>query len=367
MQWLYIFLSVSCLLMAGMLLTINCRSRFWLAGFLFFLASYLGLIVLDAQDFYISPKLYFLLLSVIFIPGPLLLGYISHISTHAHVSARDFLPVALPLLVIWISGDIFPQVPWWQTAIAVDYEQAGYTALFNLLSAFAGVIMLVYVASSAILLRKLKNNWASYQSQTLPKSWHQMAQVLFATILVTICQVWSAFGHPAGDAVSIGDIAFILYVLFFLYIAASTAWENFKALNFSPLIAGEPLAHEESEAQKVDADMKLAAVQLREVILEQGVYLRSDLTLSMLAQTLSSTPNKLSMIINQGYGQTFYEFINDLRVQFAARMLLDHPDFTITQVMYDSGFTAKSTFYSHFKKAHKLTPSGYRAQHHASS
>lgn len=366
MQWLYVFLGVSCLLMAGMLLTINCRSRFWLAGFLFFLSSYLGLIVLDAQDYYISPKLYFLLLSVIFLPGPLLLGYISHISTHAHVSVRDFLPMALPLLMLWVCNDIFPHVSWWQTAIDVDYEQAGYMALFNLLSAFAGVTMLVYVASAAILLRTLKKNWAGYQSQTLPKSWHQMAQVILATVLVTICQVWSAFGHPAGDAVSIGDIGFILYVLFFLYIAASTAWENFKTLNFSPLIAGESLAHEEPDAQKADVDMQLAAVQLREVVLEQGVYLQSDLTLSMLAQTLASTPNKLSMIINQGYGKTFYEFINDLRVQFAAKMLLEHPEFTITQVMYDSGFTAKSTFYSHFKKAHKRTPSEYRAQHHAS-
>jgi len=175
--------------------------------------------------------------------------------------------------------------------------------------------------------------------------------------------VVSAFGHPAGDAVSIGDIGFILYVLFFLYMAADTAWENWKAASFSPLIPGEPIGTDEEASQKADADMKLAGAQLRQTILDQGVYLRSDLTLSMLAQALGSTPNKLSMIINQGHGQTFYEFINDLRVQFAVNLLLDKPEYTITQVMYDAGFTAKSTFYSHFKKAHKMTPSEYRAQH----
>lgn len=363
MLGLYIFLGISCLLMAGMLLMIDCRSRYWLSAFLFFLASYLGLIILDAQDFYISPKLYFILLTIIFLPGPLLLGYISHISTHAHVTLRDFLPMTLPIMVLWLCSDIFSYVPWWQTAIDVDYEQAGYTALFNLVSAFAGLTMLVYVAAAVVLLRRLKHNWASYQSQTLPKSWHKMAQVLVATILVTICQVVSAFGHPAGDAVSLGDIGFILYVLFFLYIAADTAWENWKVASFSPLIPGEPIGTNEEASQKADEDIKLAGAQLRQTILDQGVYLRSDLTLSMLAQALGSTPNKLSMIINQGHGQTFYEFINDLRVQFAANLLLDKPEYTITQVMYDAGFTAKSTFYSHFKKAHKLTPSEYRAQH----
>lgn len=70
MQLMYITLACACLGMVVALQRVSCRSRLWLSAFLTFLAAYLGLILLDAQAFHISPKLYFLLLSIVFLPGP---------------------------------------------------------------------------------------------------------------------------------------------------------------------------------------------------------------------------------------------------------------------------------------------------------
>lgn len=332
-----------------------------------FLSFYLGLILLDAQDFYISPSSYFLLLSSIFLPGPLLLGYISHISTEPHVTARDFIPAALPLLIVLTCSDSLADGIVFGFAQQPDYETNTYVGLFNLISAMAGLLMIVYIVSSVRLLVKLRSNWADYQSQTLPRSWHKMVQVMGITLCVTLIQVISAFGHPSGDSVSIGDLAFIGFVGYFIYLTIQTAFANIRPLSAeSELIEEGALSqryHCETGAQlQAFEEVKAECEGMRAQVIQHGYHLKNDLTLPNLAVALNMTPNKLSMSINSGLGITFYEFINDLRIATAAELLIKHPEKSITDVFFEAGFTAKSTFYSHFKKVHGMTPTQYRQQ-----
>lgn len=54
----------------------------------------------DAQNFHISLRLYFLLPPLIFIPGPILLGYISHISNRRAVGVKDFVTDFIPIIIV---------------------------------------------------------------------------------------------------------------------------------------------------------------------------------------------------------------------------------------------------------------------------
>lgn len=189
---------------------------------------------------------------------------------------------------------------------------------------------------------------------------------MVATLLVTFVQVISAFGHPSGDRVSIGDIAFTLYVMYFIVLAVQTALDR-----RSPEITNETMLEgdlsdqlPQMQAQHTqDLDGKQQdCIEIKEKVLSQALHLQSDLTLGALAQALNTTPHKLSIAINTGLGVTFYEFINDLRCRYAAQALIEFPEKTITDVLYEAGFTAKSTFYHHFKKAYGKTPSQYRKQ-----
>ena len=368
MEWVYGLLALVCFSLACLLLAVNCRSRYWLSSFMLFLSFYLGLILLDAQAFYISPPLYFLLLTSIFLPGPLLLGYISHISTEPHVTARDFIPASLPLLIVLTCSDALAGDVVFGFSEQAAYQSGTYVGLFNLISAMAGLLMLVYIVSSVRLLLKLKSNWADYQSQTLPQSWHKMVQVMGITLLVTLLQVVSAFGHPSGDSVSIGDLAFIAFVGYFICLTIQTAILNMRSvpLNFDlfdeGVLSGRyPEEGDTSELQAL-AEVKGECEKMRLQVIEQGLHLKNDLTLPNLAVALNMTPNKLSKSINNGLGITFYEFINDLRIASAAELLTKYPEKSITDVFFEAGFTTKSTFYSHFKKVHGVTPTQFRQQ-----
>lgn len=349
--------------MAILIARVPCKSSAWLAAFLFYLASYSALIVLDAQDFYISPQLYLMCLSSIFLPGPILLGYVGHISDRVKISFRDFLPAVFPMFIALFSPQLLSDNALFSFAAKSDYQGASYTAVFNLVSIMAGIYMLSYIALCIRILLKSKNDWGSYQSKTLPNSWYRMLRVILVILLVSALQFISSFMHVAGDKASIGDISFIGLILYFLYIAAVTIKEYKQQPADEEIIVSE--LSEESltsgSLKNEDSDELLQLSQLsKQKLIHYQLYLQEDLSLSSLAQQLETTTHKLSLAINNVFEQSFYEFVNDFRIKYAADMLIEESEKTITEVYYAAGFTSKSTFYSYFKKTYHCTPSQYR-------
>lgn len=323
-----------------------------------FLSAYLGLIILDAQSVFISPTLYFCLLSIIFLPGPLLLGYISHISSRKYVSIRDFIICLLPILIALISPELLGDIPIFSSATEIDYEQTAYTNTFNVISAIAGIQTLIYLIESTRLLLLLRSNWNSYQSNTLPKSWYQMTHVILVMCFGTILQVISAFMNPSGNETSLGDIGFILSVIYFIWLSASTAYHYRYHENDLEVI--QEIESTPSKNQNISS--KDASIITNEVK-DKALFLEHELSLPTLANQLGYSTHHLSEIINNEINKSFYEFINDMRIEYAAARLIDQPNKSITDIFYEAGFTSKSTFYNYFKKTYQCAPSQYRQQH----
>lgn len=95
-------------------------------------------------------------------------------------------------------------------------------------------------------------------------------------------------------------------------------------------------------------------------------FKNAELTLPELAASLDISPNHLSQIINDKFGQNFFDFINSFRVKEAEQALRapSNIHLTILAIAYDAGFNSKSAFNSAFKKHAKMTPSQYRKLSH---
>jgi len=88
----------------------------------------------------------------------------------------------------------------------------------------------------------------------------------------------------------------------------------------------------------------------------------SDLTLADLARRLSTTPHKLSEVLNSQLAQTFYDFVNGYRVRYVQSRIEseDARNLKLLSLALDAGFASKSTFNEVFKKHTGKTPSDYR-------
>lgn len=102
--------------------------------------------------------------------------------------------------------------------------------------------------------------------------------------------------------------------------------------------------------------------QVDHAIHVEKVYLDPDMNLQMFAQKVNSNTKYISKFINQEYNKSFTNFINEMRIEEAKRLLLDEEtkNYTLETIGIMSGFNSKSSFNAAFKKHYNQTPSEFR-------
>lgn len=98
----------------------------------------------------------------------------------------------------------------------------------------------------------------------------------------------------------------------------------------------------------------------REVI-KRSMYKDPEISLSKLADILDTKPYVITWIIKNHYNDTFYNYINGLRIEEAKKILGDnaYKNYTIDYIGQLVGFNSKSVFYTAFKKSVGETPTQY--------
>lgn len=102
--------------------------------------------------------------------------------------------------------------------------------------------------------------------------------------------------------------------------------------------------------------------KLQGIMANDKPYLEAGLKIADLARLLDVPAHHLSETINGFARQSFYEFINQHRVEEAARLLADESQrhLSVTDIGLQAGFNSNSTFFTHFKKRLQQTPRQYR-------
>lgn len=84
-----------------------------------------------------------------------------------------------------------------------------------------------------------------------------------------------------------------------------------------------------------------------------------NITLGSLSTVFGYTPNYISSQFHQNIGKTVKQFISEVRLGHAAKMLLTTTS-SVTDICYDCGFTSLSHFLRAFKNKYNTSPSLYR-------
>ncbi len=114
-------------------------------------------------------------------------------------------------------------------------------------------------------------------------------------------------------------------------------------------------------SQEVSEKLHRSLIQL---MTEDSLYRKSDLSINDLSTKLGVHPNYLSQIINQREKKNFYDFVNAYRFEEFKRLIArqKNQQYTLLSLAYDCGFSSKSSFNRYFKKATGKTPSEYSAE-----
>ena len=86
------------------------------------------------------------------------------------------------------------------------------------------------------------------------------------------------------------------------------------------------------------------------------------ISLSMLADMLAVTPAYLSAQFHREMGCSYSQYLLRLRMEDAARRLLEHPDAKVQAIASAVGFISAKHFAHVFREYYSMTPTEYRAQ-----
>jgi AraC-like DNA-binding protein len=100
--------------------------------------------------------------------------------------------------------------------------------------------------------------------------------------------------------------------------------------------------------------------KLNRLMATEQYFLESDLSLQSLADRVKTSPHHLSQILNEKLGKSFYDYVNEQRVEYACQLLLSEPQRSITDIAFQSGYNSKNSFLNAFKRHTGTTPSDYR-------
>lgn len=113
-----------------------------------------------------------------------------------------------------------------------------------------------------------------------------------------------------------------------------------------------------------DEECKSLSERLTAYMKTEKPYTHPELKITDIAQTLGVSSPIMSFLFNQYYNQSYYDYINEYRVQEFKR-LVESPEYkryTLSALAELCGFSSRASFFRSFKKITGITPNEYIQQ-----
>ena len=101
-------------------------------------------------------------------------------------------------------------------------------------------------------------------------------------------------------------------------------------------------------------------------ILKEKLHLNPQFDRQMLMDRLHLSKERIGAAFSKGSQYaSLAAFVNEMRLTHGAKLLVEHPEMSITEVATASGFASNITFAHNFKERYALTPSSFREEKRA--
>lgn len=161
--------------------------------------------------------------------------------------------------------------------------------------------------------------------------------------------------------------------LLFITLTALIYWVSYKLFAspelFFPASAGTAVLRVEPVPKYAHSGLRQEEADRIAGLLRKAkddrTFLETDISIDTVATRLGVPRHHLSQVINEQFGMTYGELVNNARLEEARARLTDprYRHHTIYAIALDSGFSSVSSFNTIFKRHFHSTPSAFRDLH----
>ncbi|MBT3273276.1 MAG: helix-turn-helix transcriptional regulator [Spirochaetales bacterium] len=225
----------------------------------------------------------------------------------------------------------------------------------------------IYVLCSFYLLRKHKKNIVNAFSHTdgINLIWlkYVLGGIGFTWSIVLFTKISANFSSAIADMddnLIYISLTVVIFILGYFGIKQQAIYSNIS-LAKKEFKAKTSAKNRYSKSGLNESDSLEYRNRLLDFMENRKPYLDGKTSLREIAEDLDLSVNYLSQVINEQLKKSFFDFINEYRVNETKKRFqhFDYKHNTILEVAYQSGFNSKSSFNVVFKKHTGLTPSQY--------
>ncbi|MFN8279175.1 MAG: helix-turn-helix transcriptional regulator [Saprospiraceae bacterium] len=344
----------------------NRKAYQWLGSFLIlFSLSMIGTVLYDQRVVLIYPHLGLVSAPLGTAMGFTLYLYVKELTDKNYRFVGWQWLHLLPALISVIILTPFYLLPVDQKKTAMEASYAGFPMLWKINFIFSTTVNSIYIIATILTVMRHERHIRQLYSNTVNRSLIWVRHFLMAGISTFfICILMSMFDIARADTISNLMFSFVIYVMGYRALRQPEIFNDLPAQvvesTDEPAIIRIPVKYGKSGLNEDKAPALIR--ELDRLMSEEKLFLDPELTLLQLSQRLGIPAHQASQLLNQHKGQTFFDFINSLRVEYF-KLAITNPaneHLSLLAIALDSGFNSKAAFNSVFKRVTGMTPSQYK-------
>lgn len=231
-----------------------------------------------------------------------------------------------------------------------NVEENFFNPPYHAESILAHLSIYVLLASILIIktLRTRNQSFWNTEQETFKKLRSTLLQVLIVTVLIFLVKLINK--DDTGDHLFAAYMTVPIYLISFQVVRQSGFFKQ-------PNLVEQQKYKSSSLSQD---DQSLILEKLKSFMQLKKPFLTSNFSLPELASQLNVSTHRLSQVINDGLGKSFFEMTAEYRVEEAKKLLKEKLNIKIEEIAEQVGYNSKSSFNTAFKKITGRTPSEWR-------
>lgn len=250
----------------------------------------------------------------------------------------------------------------------ISYVKTTYSIVVSILIYM--VILVVITCLAVILLRAVKKynrTLENYYAEYPELSGRRLDSVVMAFFLYGILSMINLLSFSRPVVVGSVIVASVLFVVF------AVALVNLQRLFslVSPAFAYERMADrrpsEEPAETMPEPSESSVTMSIDDAVYiwtsrQDKPYLKRGITVASVSAEMKISPRVLSDYLNNVYEVNFNTWINTLRLEQAAEMMLENPKLPFKDLYAKVGFSDLAAFAKAFKKCYGVAPGQFRSE-----